>query len=99
MDSNLNQLYIADTFNNLIRCADLNTKNVVKICGLPLKNYDSIGYYDYVGGKKGNEQKISSPWDLCFFNKENSNVLLICCAGTHQMVEKLLLLLIVNDYF
>jgi hypothetical protein len=44
-----------------------------------------IGYYDFIGGKKGNEQAISSPWDLCFFNKENSNVLLICCAGTHQI--------------
>lgn len=30
-------------------------------------------------------QTISSPWDLCLLEKENSKVLLIACAGTHQI--------------
>ena len=32
-DSNKNLLYIADTFNDLIRVADLNTKEVSTLCG------------------------------------------------------------------
>lgn len=37
--------------------------------------------HDYVGGKAGAKQAISSPWDLCLFN----DVLLIAMAGTHQI--------------
>jgi hypothetical protein len=81
-DSNKNILYIADTFNDLIRVADLNTKEVSTLCGA---FNNEIGSYDYKGGREGNEQTISSPWDLCLLNKENSTVLLIACAGTHQI--------------
>ena len=81
-DSNKNLLYIADTFNDLIRVADLNTKEVSTLCGA---FNNEIGSYDYKGGKEGKEQTISSPWDLCLLNKENSTVLLIACAGTHQI--------------
>jgi len=45
----------------------------------------SIGDYDFVGGKKALNQQISSPWDLCLLEKEASKVLLIACAGTHQI--------------
>jgi len=38
-----------------------------------------------VGGGKCLEQRISSPWDVCLIEKEQSKVLLIACAGTHQV--------------
>jgi hypothetical protein len=38
-----------------------------------------------VGGGKCLEQRISSPWDVCLIEKEKSKVLLIACAGTHQV--------------
>jgi DNA-binding beta-propeller fold protein YncE len=81
LDIDLKKLYIADTFNDLIRCADLNSKSLSTLCGIPLKSSTQIGNYDLVGGKKGKLQAISTPWDLCIINKENSKVLLICCAG------------------
>lgn len=84
-DKQENILYIADTFNDLIRVADLNTCQVARLCGLPKKSNKSIGHYDYVGGKNGLEQSISSPWDLCLTEKDNSKILLIASAGTHQI--------------
>ena len=76
-------LYIADTFNNVIRVADLETKKVSTLCGV--YDSDSLGEYDYKGGLNGKKQKISSPWDLCLIEKENSKILLIACAGSHQI--------------
>lgn len=85
-DSQNMLLYVADTFNDLIRICDIKNQTVRTLCGVSNKNNSlSIGYYDYNGGKKANEQIISSPWDLYLLDKDNSKVLLIACAGTHQI--------------
>lgn len=49
------------------------------------KDKDKIGEYDLIGGKNSLEQPISSPWDLALVEKENSKVILVACAGTHQI--------------
>ena len=82
-DHDLKALFIADTFNNTIVLANLDKKEAKVLCGVGIKN--SIGLYDLKGGKKGLEQEISSPWDLKLMKKDNSNILLIACAGTHQI--------------
>jgi len=84
-DSAKNVLYVADTFNDLIRVVDFKTSQVRTLCGVPNSNLKSIGEYDLVGGKLGLEQHISSPWDLCLIKREDVDVLLIACAGTHQI--------------
>lgn len=79
-----NKLYIADTFNDMIREADLTTRQVVTVCGI--KSTQSVGHYDVSGGKTGLEQAISSPWDVCVYETlSGSHVLFIACAGTHQI--------------
>lgn len=85
LDSETNCLYICDTFNNVIRCADLNSDQVSTVCGVPHMIEKNLGYYDLNGGKLATEQPISSPWDLCLLNRENTKILLIACAGTHQI--------------
>lgn len=82
-DHELKTLFIADTFNNAIVLANLDKKEAKILCGVGIKN--SIGLYDLKGGKKGMEQEISSPWDLKLMKKDNSKILLIACAGTHQI--------------
>jgi hypothetical protein len=84
-DSVKNVLYVADTFNDLIRVIDLQTSQVRTLCGVPNSNITIIGEYDLVGGKLGLEQRISSPWDLCLMRRNGIDVLLIACAGTHQI--------------
>jgi DNA-binding beta-propeller fold protein YncE len=93
----IEKLFIADTFNNLIRCADLLTKQVYTVCGKKKKHYNNkqqhhhtfLDKFDLKGGKPGRIQPISSPWDLTIFDqsKKDSKIvfLLICCAGTHQI--------------
>lgn len=46
--------------------------------------------HDYIGGKKGKEQELSSPWDVAVYEhkqdgNKNVQVLLIAIAGTHQI--------------
>lgn len=82
-DNHLKTLFIADTFNNVIRSVNLNNKESKILCGTGARN--SIGLYDLKGGKKGLDQEISSPWDLKLMEKENSKILLIACVGTHQI--------------
>ena len=84
-DSESKILYIADTFNDVVRAAHLATQQVVTVCGVCNKGLKSIGSYDFIGGKEPLAQSISSPWDLCLIEKDNINVLLIACAGTHQL--------------
>ncbi len=79
------KLYIADTFNDLIRSADLKTQKVYTLCGVSNRGCINIGDHDLKGGKKGLEQSISSPWDLCLCEKDDCKFLLIACAGTHQI--------------
>ena len=80
-DKTENKLYVADTFNDLIRVADLNTLQTSTLCGKATSREQVIGDYDYTGGKSGLEQAISSPWDVYLHER----VLLIACAGTHQI--------------
>jgi len=47
--------------------------------------FSLIGEYDYVGGGSCLDQRISSPWDVCLIEKDENKVLLIACAGTHQV--------------
>jgi hypothetical protein len=79
------KLYVADTFNDLIRVVDLRTRQVSTLCGVSNKqDADSIiGTYDYTGGGKSEEQRISSPWDVCVLKERGG--LVIACAGTHQI--------------
>lgn len=75
-------LYIADTDNHLIRKADFKTGLVETIAGTGCQGDDKEG------GRLGPDQPISSPWDLCLGNGvafENSSVLFIAMAGTHQI--------------
>lgn len=69
------RLYVADTENHCIREINFESKEVSTIVGIGVQGHD------YVGGKAGGKQAISSPWDLCLFN----DVLLIAMAGTHQI--------------
>jgi DNA-binding beta-propeller fold protein YncE len=82
-----NKLYVTDTFNDLIRVVDLERKEVLTLCGISNKLVENIGEYDYKGGRKGLEQSISSPWDVCMFSRDTDKLkgLLIACAGTHQI--------------
>lgn len=53
------ELYIADTENHAIRLIDLQNQTVKTVAGNGKQGID------FVGGKIGNLQEISSPWDLC----------------------------------
>lgn len=84
-DRTTNTLYIADTFNDIIRAANLSTRQVSRLCGVPNK-LSFLGEYDYIGGKSALEQSISSPWDICLVERDpKTAILLIACAGTHQI--------------
>jgi thiol-disulfide isomerase/thioredoxin len=69
------KLFIADTENHLIRCADLKEKTVTTIVGTGVQGFD------FKGGKRGVKQSISSPWDLVL----RDGILYIAMAGTHQI--------------
>ncbi len=68
-------LYIADTENHALRCADLDKKSVHTLVGSGQQGYD------YKGGKQGTKQSLSSPWDLVIA----AGQLFIAMAGTHQI--------------
>ena len=85
-DSDCQCLYVADTENNLIRIVDVEKKNVSTLCGIYNDGKNNIGNYDYIGGKAALEQRISSPWDICLYKRDdNRKFLIIACAGTHQI--------------
>lgn len=74
-------LYIADTYNNLIRRADLNTHNLQTIAGngkqrLYEKDEAAAGSLF-----KALDTSISTPWDLALAG----NCLFIAMAGCHQI--------------
>ncbi|XP_028138352.1 NHL repeat-containing protein 2 [Diabrotica virgifera virgifera] len=81
-------LFVADTENHAIRKVDLKNKKVETVAGIG-KQGD-----DMVGGNKGLEQAISSPWDVSIYRKQDVDpvgnpiireVLIIAMAGTHQI--------------
>ncbi|RNA08722.1 NHL repeat-containing 2 [Brachionus plicatilis] len=82
-DHDLKTIIVADTFNNMIKSVNLESKEIKVLCGVEIGN--RIGLFDFKGGKKGPDQEISSPWDLKLMKKDNSKILLIACAGTHQI--------------
>ncbi|CAI5775022.1 repeat-containing 2 isoform X1 [Podarcis lilfordi] len=78
-----NIIYVADTENHLIRKIDLQLEMVSTVAGVGLQGTDKEG------GAKGEEQPISSPWDVVFGTSVSSthedDVLWIAMAGTHQI--------------
>ncbi|XP_053245128.1 NHL repeat-containing protein 2 isoform X1 [Podarcis raffonei] len=78
-----NIIYVADTENHLIRKIDLQLEMVSTVAGIGLQGTDKEG------GAKGEEQPISSPWDVVFGTSVSSthedDVLWIAMAGTHQI--------------
>ncbi|XP_074015167.1 NHL repeat-containing protein 2 isoform X3 [Numenius arquata] len=78
-----NVIYVADTENHLIRKIDLELEMVTTVAGIGIQGVDKEG------GAKGEEQPISSPWDVVFGNSisgtQEDNILWIAMAGTHQV--------------
>ncbi|XP_062463893.1 NHL repeat-containing protein 2 [Pezoporus occidentalis] len=76
-------IYVADTENHLIRKIDLELEMVTTVAGIGIQGVDKEG------GAKGEEQPISSPWDVVFGNSisgtQEDDVLWIAMAGTHQI--------------
>jgi len=69
------KLYIADTNNHALRCADLNQNTLSTLSG---NGHQSC---DYRGGKQGTKQSLNSPWGLALDYPR----LWIAMAGTHQI--------------
>ncbi|XP_077114064.1 NHL repeat-containing protein 2 isoform X1 [Ranitomeya variabilis] len=74
-------IYVADTENHLIRKVDLGTLWVSTVAGTGTQGVDREG------GAPGEQQPISSPWDVAFGSQ---GVLWIAMAGTHQIWALLL---------
>ena len=68
-------LYVADTENHLLRAVDLKTKTVSTIAGTGKQGQDRVG------GGKGREQGLNSPWDVCWVDGK----LYVAMAGPHQI--------------
>ncbi|XP_027621874.1 NHL repeat-containing protein 2 isoform X2 [Tupaia chinensis] len=83
-----NIIYVADTENHLIRKIDLEAENVSTVAGIGIQGTDTEG------GANGEQQPISSPWDVVFGTSgseaERSDILWIAMAGTHQIWALLL---------
>lgn len=62
---------------------DLEKKIVTTVVGTGSQGHD------YVGGKFGKEQAISSPWDVAIYHHNQNEgtvpIVLIAIAGTHQI--------------
>ncbi|XP_015722779.1 NHL repeat-containing protein 2 [Coturnix japonica] len=78
-----NVIYVADTENHLIRKIDLELEIVTTVAGIGIQGVDKEG------GAKGEEQPISSPWDVVFGSSvsgtQEDDVLWIAMAGIHQV--------------
>jgi DNA-binding beta-propeller fold protein YncE len=68
-------LYVADTNNHLIRAIDLRTDRVRTVLGTGSE------VFDFVGGGRGTQQGINSPWALA----GRGHTLYIAMAGEHQI--------------
>ncbi|XP_010083505.1 PREDICTED: NHL repeat-containing protein 2-like, partial [Pterocles gutturalis] len=64
-------IYVADTENHLIRKIDLELEMVTTVAGIGIQGVDKEG------GAKGEEQPISSPWDVVFGNSSIVSVELL----------------------
>uniref|UniRef100_A0A1B8Y556 NHL repeat-containing protein 2 n=1 Tax=Xenopus tropicalis TaxID=8364 RepID=A0A1B8Y556_XENTR len=76
-----NVIYVADTENHLIRKIDLDALTVSTVAGTGSQGNDKEG------GAQGEQQPISSPWDVTFGVSGGSEqcVLWVAMAGTHQV--------------
>ncbi|XP_047557427.1 NHL repeat-containing protein 2 [Lutra lutra] len=83
-----NIIYVADTENHLIRKIDLEAEMVSTVAGIGIQGTDKEG------GAQGEEQPISSPWDVVFGTSgsevQRDDILWIAMAGTHQIWALLL---------
>ncbi|PNJ65549.1 NHLRC2 isoform 2 [Pongo abelii] len=83
-----NIIYVADTENHLIRKIDLEAEKVSTVAGIGIQGTDKEG------GAKGEQQPISSPWDIVFGTSgsevQRGDILWIAMAGTHQIWALLL---------
>lgn len=70
-------LYVADTENHALRQVDFSSGQVVTLAG------DGTKGRDYLGGKKGRNQQLNSPWDVNIV--ESGSKLLVVMAGSHQI--------------
>ncbi|OXB62006.1 hypothetical protein ASZ78_006713 [Callipepla squamata] len=73
-----NVIYVADTENHLIRKIDLELETVSTVAGIGIQGVDKEG------GAKGEEQPISSPWDVVFGNSGAVSVELLTKSHTHD---------------
>ncbi|XP_051925346.1 NHL repeat-containing protein 2 isoform X2 [Hippocampus zosterae] len=74
-------VYVADTDNHLIRKIDLSEGRVSTLAGSGVQGADKVG------GGAGDQQPISSPWDVALGSAGGAedNVLWVAMAGTHQI--------------
>lgn len=83
-----NIIYVADTENHLIRKIDLEAEKVSTVAGIGIQGTDREG------GAEGEQQPISSPWDVTFGTSgsegQKDDILWIAMAGTHQIWALLL---------
>ncbi|XP_036919774.1 NHL repeat-containing protein 2 [Sturnira hondurensis] len=83
-----NIIYVADTENHLIRKIDLEAEMVSTVAGIGIQGTDKEG------GAAGEEQPISSPWDVVWGSSDSEvqrdDILWIAMAGTHQIWALLL---------
>lgn len=73
--SNDRVLFVADTETHTVRAIDMNTGAVVTIGG------NGEQGFDYMGGRAGTDQPLSSPWDV----EVADDYLYVAIAGTHQL--------------
>ncbi|CAK6436090.1 unnamed protein product [Pipistrellus nathusii] len=83
-----NIIYVADTENHLIRKIDLEAEMVSTVAGIGIQGTDKEG------GANGEQQPISSPWDVILGSSgsevQRDDILWIAMAGTHQIWALLL---------
>ncbi|KAM5271568.1 NHL repeat-containing protein 2 [Ctenodactylus gundi] len=83
-----NIIYVADTENHLIRKIDLEAEKVSTVAGIGIQGTDKEG------GARGEQQPISSPWDVVFGTSgsevQKNDILWIAMAGIHQIWALLL---------
>ncbi|KAF7995026.1 hypothetical protein HCN44_004498 [Aphidius gifuensis] len=77
-------IYVADNENHAIRQIDMKKRAVTTLAGNGKQGHD------YVGGKNGKEQVLSSPWDVAIYYHEQNDgkkvpIIMIAIAGTHQL--------------
>lgn len=70
-----NVLFVADTESHAVRAIAVTSGAVSTIGG------DGQQGFDYMGGKVGTAQRLSSPWDV----EVVGNTLYVAMAGTHQI--------------